>query len=495
VNRIRKAALWSAAVFVVGGGTAAFVLTGGPGSPFASAESVRLQGRSVTPSTVTRTSIAWCGTDAAADDRLPDAVGGQQIHVIYAFPSDGTDRFSTLAGPIASDAEAMDVWWRKQDSSRTLRFDLFAFPGCPPGLGQLDISRVQLPQPTSYYFSSATRMSRVVTDLDATFADPAKKYLVYFDGAVDEPRLCGQSIVSPDQGGRYAYSVVYAQACRADIGTGAITADVAVHELTHNLGAVPPGAPHACPGDSAHVCDDENDLMYPYTKGQGLSAVALDIGHDDYYAHGQAWWDLRNSAWLTHLDAPQYPLNVSFGTSSGRGTVTSDLPGIACPPGCSAPWNSGASLTLTAVPADGSRFVGWSGACTSDPCTVLMNTLQTAVALFAAQVKVTVVVRHTAGKSGTVTSRPAGISCPPTCSTTLDQGTRIRLVATAGNRSAFTGWGGTCTGKTSCVFAAGSDAVVTAAFAAPQPFEPPARKVPLCKKGQKPTKAKPCRRR
>jgi hypothetical protein len=36
---------------------------------------------------------------------------------------------------------------------------------------------------------------------------------------------------------------------------------------------------------------------------------------------------------------------------------------------------------------------------------------------------------------------------------------------------------------------------VTASFAAPQQFEPPARKLPLCKKGQKSTSAKPCRHR
>ena len=359
--------VWLAAAFVVAGGAVALLVTDGHGPPFVTAGGLQLRGGSVAPAGQTRSSAAWCGTDAVADDRQPDAIGGRQIHVVYAFPSDGADRFTALAGPIAADVAAMDAWWRREDPTRTPRFDLFAFPGCAPGSGELDISRVQLSQSATYYAPTSTRMARIVFELDRTFADPSKKYLVYYDGPVEEPRLCGQSIVSQDAGGRYAYSVVYAQACRADIGTGVITANVALHELAHNLGAVPPGGPpNACPGDTAHVCDDVNDLMYPTTRGQGLSAVKLDVGHDDYYGHGQAWWDLRNSAWLTHLDTPQYPLSVSFGRSTGRGQVTSDQPGIACPPACSAPWDDGSQVTLSARPADGSRFVGWSGACSAD---------------------------------------------------------------------------------------------------------------------------------
>ncbi|HMK92343.1 MAG TPA: hypothetical protein VK576_05030, partial [Thermoleophilia bacterium] len=360
-----------------------------------------------------------------------------------------------------------DAWWRREDPSRTPRFDLYAFPGCAPGFAQLDISRVQLSQPTSYYAPTSTRMARIVFELDRTFADPSKKYLVYYDGGVEEPRLCGQSIISPGAGGRYAYSVVYAQACRADIGTGVVTASVALHELTHNLGAVPSGGPpNSCPGDSAHVCDDVDDLMYPYTRGQGLSAVKLDAGRNDYYGHGQSWWDLRNSAWLTHLDAPQHLLSVSFGRSTGRGEVTSDQPGIVCPPACSAPWDEGSLVTLSAIPSDGSRFVGWSWPCSADPCRVTVKAAETAVALFAAQVHLNVVVRRTLGTEGTVTSMPAGIACPPACTTTLDKGSRVRLIATPRAHSAFMGWSGACRNRSICAVTAGTVSTVTATFAA-----------------------------
>jgi hypothetical protein len=458
--------IWLTAALAVAGPAVAFALTDGTGPPFVTAGGMHLRGDSVAPAKPSRSVVAWCGTNAVADDRQPDAVGGRQIHVVYAFPSDGTDRFTTLTGPITSDVTAMDGWWRREDPARTPRFDLFAFPGCTPGVAQLDISRIQLSQPASYYAPTSTRMPRIVFELDRTFADPSKKYLVYYDGVVEEPRLCGQSVVSPDEGGRYAYSVVYAQACRADIGTGVVTANVALHELTHNLGAVPRGGPpNACPGDGAHVCDDVDDLMYPYTKGQGLSAVKLDAGHNDYYGHGQGWWDLRNSAWLTHLDAPQHLLTVSFGGSTGGGRVTSDQPGIACPPTCSAPWDEGSQVTLSAEPADESRFVGWSGACSTDPCTVTVSAAETAVALFAAQVHLSVVVRRGPGAKGTVTSTPTGIACPSACTTTLDKGIRVRLKATARPHSIFTGWSGACTDRTICATTAGTVSTVTATFA------------------------------
>ena len=47
----------------------------------------------------------------------------------------------------------------------------------------------------------------------------------------------------------------------------------------------------------------------------------------------------------------------------GQGSVTSNPAGIACPGACKAELNSGAVVNLTATPASGSAFAGWSGAC------------------------------------------------------------------------------------------------------------------------------------
>jgi Divergent InlB B-repeat domain len=433
---------------------------------------------------------AWCGTDAPASDRTPDLATGQQVHVIYAFPSDGADRYASLAPLIAADLSAIDGWWRRQDPTRTIRFDLFAFPGCTPGLDQLDLSRVKLSQPASYYAGVSSRGGRLVGELNQRFAEPTKKYLVYYDGVVDEPRLCGQSTVAPNEGGRYAYSLVYSQACHADVGTGVVTASVVAHELGHNLGAVPPGGPpHACEGDTAHICDDENDLMFPYTRGQGLSAVSLDAGHDDYYAHSGAWWDLQDSAWLAHIGS-QFALTVTVG-GSGKGTVSSASPGISCPASCSATFDPGTQVELSATPGDHTRFVGWSGGCTADPCVVTMSSAQTVVAKFVAQDFVSVVIQKVAKGAGVVTSRPAGIVCPGHCSATFERGTRVQLVAAATKNSAFNGWTGSCSGKGACVFDAAPGRAVIASFGPAPAFRPP---LPKCKPSQHSTKKNPCRK-
>src|SRR5262249_14761701 len=64
------------------------------------------------PTSPARPGLAWCGWNAeSATDRTPEVElsAPQQIHVVYAIPSDGTDAFASYASPIASDAAAIDV--------------------------------------------------------------------------------------------------------------------------------------------------------------------------------------------------------------------------------------------------------------------------------------------------------------------------------------------------------------------------------------------------
>ena len=246
---------------------------------------------------------------------------------------------------------------------------------------------MQLSQPASYYAPATRGAAGSSASSTRRFAEPSKKYLVYYDGVVDEPRLCGQSTVAPDQGGRFAYSVVYAQACHADVGTGVVTASVVAHELGHNLGAVPPGGPpHACDGDAAHVCDDENDLMFPFTRGQGLNAVSLDAGHDDYYAHSGAWWDLQDSAWLAHLDAPQFALDgLVGGTGKRNGSSRAPRPGSRARR--AARPRSIRERRSSSRPSPATTRASPAGAVPAPPTrvSVTMSSAQTVVALFIAQ--------------------------------------------------------------------------------------------------------------
>jgi Tol biopolymer transport system component len=79
------------------------------------------------------------------------------------------------------------------------------------------------------------------------------------------------------------------------------------------------------------------------------------------------------------------PLSVSTVSLSGTGgTVTSQPSGINCGTLCTKDFVAGTTITLTATPKAGSRFVNWSGACTSKSttCTVTMNQARSVIAYF-----------------------------------------------------------------------------------------------------------------
>src|SRR5207249_4903256 len=102
--------------------------------------------------------------------------------------------------------------------------------------------------------------------------------------------------------------------------------------------------------------------------------------------------------------------------------------GIACGATCAATYASGSSVTLTAVPAAGSTFSGWSGgSCTgTGTCTVTMSAAQTVTATFALQ-SFTLTVSKAGVGSGTVTSAPAGLACGTTCAAAYASGTSATL--------------------------------------------------------------------
>ncbi|HEX3530599.1 MAG TPA: hypothetical protein VH988_26350, partial [Thermoanaerobaculia bacterium] len=68
---------------------------------------------------------------------------------------------------------------------------------------------------------------------------------------------------------------------------------------------------------------------------------------------------------------------------TGTGTVTSSPAGINCGAACSALFSGGTPVTLTATPAAGSLFLGWSGACSGTAgCPLTMDGVKTATATF-----------------------------------------------------------------------------------------------------------------
>ena len=81
-------------------------------------------------------------------------------------------------------------------------------------------------------------------------------------------------------------------------------------------------------------------------------------------------------------EPPPSPVLTVTKTGDGAGTVTGD--GIDCGPTCSTPVAQDTQVTLTADPADGSVFDGWSGCddASAASCTVTMDDDQTVTAQF-----------------------------------------------------------------------------------------------------------------
>jgi List-Bact-rpt repeat protein len=405
--------------------------------------------------TAAPTPTTWCGgTSVVQTDRKPELLAGDQISVVYAHPTGVPDRFASFATPITSDVAAIDGWWRKNDATRTPRFDLYPFGVCS-GLGDLDLADVTLPQPAATF--AVAPFAQIVSGLvgppyRATSRD--RKYLVYWDAPVADAQICGQGSAS-------GIAIVYVRACGVSIGDGDLAAAIAAHELIHALGAVAPGAPHECPPpNNGHVCDDTVDILYPYLNF-GLDRLVLDVNHDDYYGNGGPN-DLRNSPWLERLDLPQVPLTVTTG-GSGAGRVTSDAGAVSCPGSCSTSQEQGQTVNLTASPDAGSSFVGWSGACSgARTCSVTLDSAKDVHATFAPAVRLLLSV-SVHGK-GRVVSVPAGLSCRGRCSGSFLAGRTVTLHAVADRGYLLGRWGGACHGAGTCTVRPSRSTSVAATF-------------------------------
>jgi hypothetical protein len=159
-------------------------------------------------------------------------------------------------------------------------------------------------------------------------------------------------------------------------------------------------------------------------------------------------------------------------SGSGSGSVKSSPDGIDCPSICSNTFEydgSGAQVTLTASPASGSTFEGWSGGGCSgtSPCTQTFGSNTTVTATFSnagsskgdalnceedpLECEDLLVIIKQGDGSGTVTSSPAGIDCGSECQYKFNPNERVTLSAEAAPGSTFEGWSGdSCSGTGPC---------------------------------------------
>lgn len=167
---------------------------------------------------------------------------------------------------------------------------------------------------------------------------------------------------------------------------------------------------------------------------------------------------------VTATFAPGVQLDV---TVTGTGNVSGEAGAINCGNSasvCSASFALNETVSLTATPALGATFVGWSGACggTATTCTILMSAAKSVTATFSSGTPLTVSVSG----PGRVTG--GGINCgtgATTCTANQALNASVTLTATPGSGAAFTGWGGACSGTTpTCTVSMTSAKTVTATF-------------------------------
>ncbi len=163
---------------------------------------------------------------------------------------------------------------------------------------------------------------------------------------------------------------------------------------------------------------------------------------------------------------PTYTLTVAK-SGTGSGTVTSSG-GINCGATCSAAYASGTVVTLTATPASGYSFTGWSGACTGSipTCAVTMSSAQAVTATFNGCAGGGTLTVTRAGTGGGTVTGSGGLNCGTVCSVTATTcGAVVALTATPAAGSTFTGWtGGGCGTAPTCSVAVSGAVAVTATF-------------------------------
>ncbi|MGE5282508.1 MAG: InlB B-repeat-containing protein [Chloroflexota bacterium] len=129
---------------------------------------------------------------------------------------------------------------------------------------------------------------------------------------------------------------------------------------------------------------------------------------------------------------------------TGTGTVTSQPAGIDCGAVCSAEYDHGAEVLLTATPAPYTEAVKWAGCDSVDGegrCEVTMAGAKTVSATFNLRPQTLKVTKGGLG-AGTVTSKPAGITCGGSCSAVFGEGQTITLSGAAGAGTLPVQWSG-----------------------------------------------------
>jgi hypothetical protein len=155
------------------------------------------------------------------------------------------------------------------------------------------------------------------------------------------------------------------------------------------------------------------------------------------------------------------------GTGSGIINFAPTGSQASCSTSCSNTYATGSVVTLSAAPAAGSTFTGWSGGCTGTAvCQLTMSAAKAVTATFKVVPIYAITYTKVGTGSGTTSFWPTGTqaSCAASCVNSYASGSVVTLTAAPSTGSTFTGWSGGCTGATTCQLTLSAAKAVTATY-------------------------------
>jgi hypothetical protein len=181
------------------------------------------------------------------------------------------------------------------------------------------------------------------------------------------PAFAQQSTYQPDSTWRWMGSA--AMDAAGDLAIGFSASSAAINPQIRYAGRLSSDPPNQLAQGEATLFAGTGSQTTTGNRWGDYSDISVDPSDQCTFWYTQEYYAATTSfGWHTRIGNFRFP-NCAMRTVSvsragtGTGTVTSSPAGISCGAACSFQWWGGTAIALSATPAHGSAFTGWSGAC------------------------------------------------------------------------------------------------------------------------------------